>query len=102
PNVYLMRDYAPLAERLAAYTRYARDLPRVAAEIRTNLETPLPRAFADLGADMYGGLAVFLRESAPIAFAAVADTSFEEANAAAVRAMQELADWFNEERGRAT
>jgi hypothetical protein len=101
PNVYLMRDYAPLAERMVAYTQYAREIPRVAAEIRANLETPMPRAFADLGADMFGGFAVFFRESVPEVFAAVADAPFEEANAGAAEAMQELAKWFNDERGRA-
>jgi hypothetical protein len=102
PNVYLMRDYAPLAERMAAYVRYAREVPRVAADLRANLDIPMPRTYADLGAQMFGGLAVFLREAVPDVFAEVADTTFYESNAAAAEAMQELAEWFDEQRGQAT
>ena len=102
PNVYLMRDYAPLAERMAAYIRYAREIPRATAEIRANIETPMPRTYADLGAEMFGGFAVFFRESVPEVFVDVADTAFGEATAAAAEAMQELAEWFDEQRADAT
>ena len=43
PQVYLSRDYAPLEKRLEGYIGYARAIPKLAADIRANLRTPLPK-----------------------------------------------------------
>ncbi len=42
PNVYIAREYAPLAQRMRAYTRYAANLPAALSHVRTNLRAPLP------------------------------------------------------------
>jgi len=39
PSVYIAREYAPLAERMRAYTEYAEKIPTVAEQIRNNLRT---------------------------------------------------------------
>src|SRR3954471_1943885 len=47
PSMYLTREYAPLPQRLAGFLGYLRAVPKLPAEIRANLRTPLPRAFIE-------------------------------------------------------
>jgi hypothetical protein len=98
PNLYLTRDYAPLEQRLRSYIEYARAVPRAAGQIRENLVTPMPRTFAQLGKLSFGGLPGYYENDVPAVFAAVDDPALQaelrEANAAAARAMRELAEWF--------
>ena len=106
PEVYLTREYAPLADRLRAYTGLARNVPRVIEQMRANLRTPMPRTYAALGADMTGNLAGFLRKDVPAVFASVEDAEAQaamaEANEAAAAALDELARWFKAEEARGT
>lgn len=100
PNLYLTRDYAPLAERLRAYTRFAREVPRAVAQMRENLRTPMPRTYAEMGEMSFSGLAGYCEADVPGVFAAALDADavlqadFQEANAAAVAAFREMGDWF--------
>ena len=98
PAPYVALDYAPLAERMQAYTRYAGNVPRAAAQIRANLRMPMARTVLQLGIDSFGGLAEYYRNDVPAVFAEVTDealqAAFAEANEGAARAMQELADWL--------
>src|SRR5207248_2107240 len=73
PSIYVTRAYAPLPERLRAYTKYARAVPRAAAEIRKNLRTPLPRTYVKFGRLSFGGLASYYEKDVPGVFASVAD-----------------------------
>jgi hypothetical protein len=101
PSLYLTREYAPLPERFRAYLDYAREVPRAAAQIRTNLTTPMPRTFAELGKMSFGGLAGYYEKDVPGIFAAVNDPDLQrelrEANAVAAQAMRELGAWFNDQ-----
>lgn len=101
PSVYLTREYAPLPERMEAYTRWASNAPAALEQALANLETPLPRTYADLGKLATGGLAEFLRDDAPQAFAAVEDATlqerFQEANERAVSAFEEAFQWYEEQ-----
>jgi len=98
PAPYMTLDYAPLAERMQAYTRYAQAIPRAAQQIRANLRMPMPRTVLQYGIDSFGGLADYYRDDVPSVFAPVEDAAlqaaFAEANGAAAAAMQELADWL--------
>jgi hypothetical protein len=102
PEVYLTRPYAPLAERMAGYIGYARAIPRVAASVRANLRTPLPRTFVDRAVDACAGYAEFYRSVVPEVFAQVDDARLQEelseANGAAATAMEELREWFEARR----
>ncbi|HMH56020.1 MAG TPA: hypothetical protein VK535_07125, partial [Gemmatimonadales bacterium] len=49
PNVYLAREYAPLPERMRGFTKYATNLPAALAQARSNLRTPMPKAYAKIG-----------------------------------------------------
>lgn len=106
PNVYLTRPYAPLPDRMRAFTRWARGVPAAAAQIRANLRTPLPRSYVDIGRIRLGGLVPYLERDVPPIFASVTDSAlqaeFRPATAEAVRALKELDAWLESERPRAT
>ena len=106
PDVYVAREYAPLPDRLRAYTRYARSIPVAAEQIRTNLRTPLPRTYVQIGHIIFGGLANFYEKDVPGIFAAVADAQlqaeFRAANVGAVKAMRDLDAWFTQQEAGAT
>ncbi len=106
PNVYLARAYAPLPERMRAYTRWAQSLPRALNQMRANLHTPMPRAYADIGRGRLGGLVSYLEKDVPIAFDSVTDSitrrDFASANAAAVLALKKMDAWLAAEQKRGT
>jgi hypothetical protein len=106
PNVYLARPYAPLAERMRAYTRWARSLPNALAQMRANLQTPMPRPYADIGRGRMGGMVSYLEQDVPMAFDSVRDSvtrrEFASANAAAVLALKEIDTWLATEQKRGT
>jgi uncharacterized protein (DUF885 family) len=106
PSMYLTREYAPLPKRLAGFLGYARAVPGLAADIRANLRTPIPKAFIERGTAGFGGYAAFFRDEMPAIFAQVQDEKLKqdltEATAAAARAMQELTTWLESQRPTAT
>jgi uncharacterized protein (DUF885 family) len=98
PDVYVSRPYAPLDQRLRAYTAYAHAVPAALDQIRKNLRTPLPKTYVNIGHTSFGGLVSFYEKDVPAIFASVKDEQlqkdFREANAAAIKAMKELDAWF--------
>ncbi|MEJ8568119.1 DUF885 domain-containing protein [Elongatibacter sediminis] len=106
PSPYIALDYAPLAERMQAFTRYAENIPRAVAQIRENLRMPMPRTRLEYGIASFGGMATYLRDDVPGVFAGAGDESaqarFSEANAAAADALTELTDWLISNRESAT
>lgn len=106
PSPYITLDYAPLEERMAAFTRFASNIPRAAAQIRANLRMPMARTRLEYGISSFGGLADYFRDDVPGVFAGIDDEAlqarFAEANDAAVSALTELTDWLISNRGTAT
>jgi len=106
PGPYIALDYAPLEQRMRAYTRYAANIPKAAAQIRANLRMPMARTRLEYGISSFGGMAEYFANDVPTVFAEVTDEAlqadFAEANAAAAAAMQELADWLKSNRATAT
>ncbi len=106
PSPYVSLNYAPLAERLQSYTRYARNLPLALQQIRENLRMPMARTRLEYGIASFGGLAEYFANDVPGVFAAVEDQAlqaeFAEANAAAIAAMTELTDWLKSNRSSST
>ena len=106
PNVYLTRPYAPLTERMRAFTRWARGLPRALRQMRANLQTPMPTAYADIGRGRIGGMVSFLQTDVPLAFDSVTDSvtrrDFASANSAAILALKEAEAWLATEQKRGT
>jgi hypothetical protein len=106
PNVYVTREYAPLAQRLRAYIAYAKAVPIAVRQIRENLRTPLPRTYIEVGKTVFGGLATYYERDVPAVFASVEDPQLQEAfraaNAQAIKAMRGLAEGLEAQRAQAT
>jgi uncharacterized protein (DUF885 family) len=106
PNIYVTRAYAPLDQRLRAYLAYAAAIPRGVSQIRSNLQTPLPRAYVAIGRIMFGGMASYIENDVPAVFASVADQGLQEqlknATAEAAGAMKQLDQWLGEQEASAT
>jgi hypothetical protein len=106
PDVYVSREYAPLDQRLRAYTSYAKAIPAAVDQIRKNLRTPLPKTFVNIGHTSYGGLISFYEKDVPAIFASVKDEQlqkdFKEANEGAIKAMKDMDDWFKSQEASAT
>ena len=105
-GVYIDREYAPLEDRLRAYTEYVSNVPQMLGQMRDNLEPPLPAPFVTMGQRILNGLSGYLADTVPQQFAAVEDEAlqrhFAAANAAAVEAVTRTADWLSELRATAT
>src|SRR4029077_15291765 len=105
PDMYLNRDYAPLEKRMKAYIKYARGIPKMVNDIKSNLQPPLPKTYVDLGIAQFGGLADFYSKDAKAAFASVSDPDLQkqlsEANTAAAQAMDALKRTLEEDRKQA-
>ena len=106
PDVYVSREYAPLNQRLRAYTAYAKSIPVAVEQIRKNLRTPLPKTFVKIGHTTFGGLIAFYQKDVPGIFASVRDEQlqkdFKEANNGAIKAMQDIDAWFKAQEAGAT
>ena len=106
PNVYVSRPYAPLPERMQAFTKWAANTPQIIAQARANLRTPIPKTFVQLGRAFYGGMAAYLRDDVPGVFAGVEGddlrAEFESATAAAVEAFKEMEAWLKTQEATAT
>ncbi len=98
-SVYVDRDYAPLDQRIKAYTQYMSQVPRILQQMRDNLEPPLPASYVNVAHGVLSGLADYLENTVPGLFAAVEDEQlqrqFAAANSAAAQAAQQSADWLD-------
>jgi hypothetical protein len=96
PDMYLSRNYAALDVRMKAYIKYARAIPRMAATIKDNLKSPLPKTYVELGIAQFGGLADFYTKDVAAVFKSVADPDLQkqlsDADANAAQAMNALKD----------
>ena len=105
PQVYLTRPYAPLDQRMRAFTAYEFALPTALQQIRANLGTPMPRTYVDFGRLTFGGLAKYFEHDVSGIFASVKDSQlqsdFAAANADAIRALKSLDAWFASQRASA-
>lgn len=98
PDMYLSRNYAPLEVRMKAYIKYARGVPKMVADMKENLQAPLPKTFVELGIDDFGGFADFYKKDVAPIFASVQDPDLQkelnDANTAAAQAMTGLKDYL--------
>lgn len=98
PDIFLSRAYAPLEQRMRGYIGYAKAIPAIAASVRANLRTPLPKSFVEYGIKAFGGFGDFYRRDVPKVFESVNDPALQQsltdANSAASQAMYGLRDWL--------
>ena len=106
PNVYIARNYADAPTRMRAIVKFFRQIPSAAANIRTNLKTPMPASFIKYGVAGFGGFADYYTGGAKKAFASVKDKAlqkeFDDAAGAASKAMADLAKWLDGQKATAT
>ena len=73
-------------------------LPAALQQIRSNLRTPLPRTFVEIGKLTFGGLASYFETDVPAVFNAVADpqvqADFQRANKTAIAATRDAEKWM--------
>ena len=102
PSMYTTRPYASAETRLEAYIKYLNAVPSAAAQIRSNLKTPLSLTFVDYGKASFGGLAEYYQGDGKKAFAEVKDEKQQAdlagASDAAANAMKDLAKWVEGQR----
>jgi len=98
PDPYLTRPYAPLDQRMKAYTNYARAAVTAAAQIRANMKGPVARTYIDRARGAFGGFADFFKTDVPTVFTSVTDSTlrrdFKQANDSAIKAMRDLDAYF--------
>ena len=106
PDVYVVRPYAPLKDRMVAFTAYARAVPAAVAQIRANMRPPLPVSYVNIAHLVFGGFASFFATDVPGIFAAVDDpklqAEFRKANGGAIAAFKALDEWFLTQKATAT
>jgi hypothetical protein len=98
-DVYVDREYAPIEQRIAAYTQYIAQVPAWTRTMRENLQPPLPAPYVETSQRIFAGLADYLANTVPGLFAAVEDEQlqrqFAAANSDAAQAIQDTADWLD-------
>ena len=105
-SVYVDREYAPLEERIVAYTNYMSNVPRILEQMKENLVTPMPSPYVETAYRIFGGLSGYLETTVPGLFAGVEDEQaqrqFAAANDAAIQAVREATAWLEGHRETAT
>ncbi|HEY7638255.1 MAG TPA: DUF885 domain-containing protein [Steroidobacteraceae bacterium] len=98
PSTYVTVPYAPADQRLRAFIKYAQQIPGAVAQIKKNLQLPLPKTFLDFSSKSFGGFADFYRSDVPQAFAEVQDAELkkqlQDVTGPAAKAMQDFGKWL--------
>jgi uncharacterized protein (DUF885 family) len=97
----LKRNYAPITQRLDALLARERQVPRLLAEARANLQNP-PRIYTETAIAQVEGSVDFFQAIVPQMFeragggrlSAARRSEFAAANDEVVRALREFADWL--------
>ncbi len=99
---YLMRDFAPLADRVRSIIAVEKQMPRLLASARENLQPVLGRPIVETSIKVTNGAANFLQDDLPKAIEELKDealrTELNEANKIAVRELRDYAKWLETER----
>jgi hypothetical protein len=97
-SVFIDREYAPLDQRMQAYTQYIDQVPGMLEQMKENLQPPLPAPYIEMGHRILSGLAEYLSTTVPGVFAAVKDEQlqrqFKAANDAAIEVIEHSVDWL--------
>jgi hypothetical protein len=98
-SVFVDREYAPLDQRMQAYTQYIAQVPAMLEHMKSNLQPPLPAPYVEMGYRIFSGLVEYLSTTVPEVFAAVEDEQlqrqFAAANDAAVEAIRQSVTWLD-------
>ena len=98
-SVFVDRDYAPLDQRMKAYTQYMEQVPTMLEQMKENLQPPLPAPFVEMGYRIFSGLVEYLSTTVPEIFAPAEDEQlqrqFTAANNAAIEAIEQSVIWLD-------
>jgi uncharacterized protein (DUF885 family) len=101
-NIYLSRNFAPLADRVRSIIAIERHTPRLFAAARENLQSTLPRQLVETAVKVTNGLAAFIENDLPKGVAELKDekllAELKSASATAVRELREFVHWLETER----
>ncbi len=101
PSIYLSLEYAPLADRMKAFTKHVAAVPAYLEQMRANLASPMARPHIEVALGILGGYATFFANDVPDIFSSVEDeriqTSFATANSAAIEALRQVTAWLDTE-----
>jgi len=95
-TAYLIRDYAPVRQRVDAIVRTLEDVPRLLREGRERLRDPLPKPFLDLSLAIGGGLPDHFGEAEEFAERAGLAAEVRAVRAPAEAAVHEFLTWLRE------
>jgi uncharacterized protein (DUF885 family) len=97
-SVFVDREYAPLDQRMQAYTQYMAQVPAMLDNMKENLQPPLPAPYVEMGHRIFSGLVEYLSTTVPEVFAPVEDgqlqRQFKAANDAAIEAIRQSVGWL--------
>lgn len=97
-DTYIDREYAPLEQRIVAYTQYVSQIPGMLRTMQDNLQPPLPAPYIETAKNIFAGMADYMQNTVPGLFAAVEDEQlqrqFAVANSAAAVAASHSAMWL--------
>jgi uncharacterized protein (DUF885 family) len=102
PSTYVTVPYAPADQRLRAFIKYAKQIPAALEQIKSNLQSPLPRTFLDYGSKSFGGFVEFYRSDVPAAFTEVQDAELKKELTGviepAAKAMADMSKWLGSQK----
>ena len=94
---YMVREYAPVADRVASIVRILDAVPHLLEEGRRRLRPPLPRPFVELAISIGGGLGPHFQEAEEFAARASLGARVAAARGPAAAAVTEFLRWLREE-----
>jgi len=94
---YLVRDYAPVADRATSIVRILEALPRLFQQGRARLAGPLPRPFVELALSMGEGVGAHFADAEAFAEPAGLGGAVAKARVPAEAALAEFLRWLREE-----
>lgn len=99
---FLLRDFAPLADRVRSIISIERQLPKLFAAARENLRPQLPKPLVETAIKITNGAADFLERDLPLAVSELKDASLraelDVANKAAIAELRAYSQWLQTER----
>jgi len=93
---YIIRDYAPLSQRVESLTRALTQVPKVINQLRDGLSRQLSRAVIEASIEAYEGLITFYEKDVPKAISTLDDAGLRESLDAAIHVASEAISGFVE------
>ena len=108
PSIYTSRNYAPLEERLKAYTRYLVSMKTAVPQIQENFaqNLPLPAIYIDVAKNIFLGYVNQMRNEAPVIYKSINNEKLQQdlrsATEEAVTTILNFVSWLDIQRPKAT